>query len=640
MLVPKNLIIEAKEKLGEKAAYIIKDHFKLIGWDEKNLKGCCPFHNEDTPSFVWNQKKQNYHCFGCNRSYNIIDLYMNMGLTYLEACEKLFNEVNINFRFGEKGIKTKREYKYPKLEENIDRNDVEKYLNFRCISNETLDYCNIKEDNNKNIVFNFYNTNDVLMMVKYRPAKKLKKSDIKSWCQKNADTTPLLFNMNRIDPTQPLLITEGEIDCLSVIESGYKNVVSVPFGSSDNTFIEENWDWLEQFDKIIVWSDNDEPGYKMRKNIIPRLGEWRTYVVELPLTIEKDNKQIKVKDANEILYYFGKEKVLEFISNAKEVPISNVVDFTDVEDFDIDKAEGFYTGIKGLDKYISKMIFGTFVITTGVNGSGKSSFINQVCICEPLSQGFDCFLYSGELPHWQLKNWLLYNLAGRRHIDIIKKENQPNTYKIKPGIKKEISNHYKGRLFFYDNQIDRTAKTILNKMIELARKFGTKVFIIDNFTVVDLESNENNKWEKQKNFIVDLVNFSMNYNVIVILVIHPHKLDTIRRMTKMDIQGVMAVTDLAHRVFGIHRVRPKEKEGKMNRKGDYIIEPNPYDVMIDIFKDRMIGWEDKEVGVYYDRASRRFWTDLNELDRQYDWDKDIYKDKLPLPEGHEGEDLF
>ena len=53
--------------------------------------------------------------------------------------------------------------------------------------------------------------------------------------------------------------------------------------------------------------------------------------------------------------------------------------------------------------------------------------------------------------------------------------------------------------------------------------------------------------------------------------------------------------------------------------------------MIDIFKDRLIGFEDVEVGCYYDRASRRFWSDLEELDYQYGWDKGKYTDKLPDP---------
>jgi archaellum biogenesis ATPase FlaH/5S rRNA maturation endonuclease (ribonuclease M5) len=641
MLIPKDLINEAKNKLGDNAAAIIAQDLKLDHFDEKNLKACCRWHNEDTPSLIWNSKQNYYKCFGCGKVYSIIDHYMNFNnLTYLGACEKLFDETGIKYKFGEKNVKIKREYKYPKYISHSSRDKVEQYLKLRVISKETLDYCDVQQDEHENIVFHFYNTNDVLMTVKYRPARKLKDKELKTWCQQDADTSPILFNMNRIDPTQPLLITEGEIDCLSVIEAGFSNAVSIPLGAGNEHWIEECFDYLEQFEKIIIWSDNDEPGIKMRKSIIPRLGEWRCFVVELPYEIEKDGSNVKVKDANEVLFHFGKEKVLEFIDNAKEVPISNVIDFADVEDFDLDNAQGVYTQIKPLDAYLSKLFYGTFNIITGVNGSGKSSFVNQVCICEPLNQGEDVFVYSGELPNWQLKNWITFNLTGRRHIDVIKKPNQPDMYKIKPEIKQKISEHYRGRLYLYDNPVDRTSKALINKMTELARKNGTKVFIIDNLTVVDLESNENNKWDKQKDFIVDLVKFSSVYNVLVILVIHPHKLDTIRRMTKMDIQGTMSITDLAHRVLGVHRVRPKEKEGTKNRKGDIIVEPNPYDVMVDIFKDRLIGFEDVEVGINYDRASRRFWTDLDELDKCYKWDKGIYKDKLPDPRNENKPDFM
>lgn len=635
MLIPKETITKAKEKLGEKAAYMIAEGLKLKEFDEKNLKACCPKHGEDTPSFIWNSKNNSYKCFGCGINYGILDLFMEQKNTYLEACEKLFDLTKTKFKFGEKGIKTKREYKYPKHETNFDRSNVEQYLALRGISEDTLNYCDIQEDDHKNIVFNYYNTNDVLMTVKYRPARKLKDKEIKTWCQKDVDTTPLLFNMNRIDPTQPLVVTEGEIDTLSVIEAGYKNVVSVPLGAGNDHWIEENWEWLEQFDKIIIWADNDDAGYKMRKNVIPRLGNWKGYFVELPNEIEKDGKQISVKDINEVLFYFGKEKVLEFINNAKEVPIANVVDFADVEDFDIDKAEGIYTGIKQLDGYLSKLFFGTFNIFTGINGSGKSTLLNQLGVCEPLNQGYDVGCYSGELPNWQFKNWVLYNLAGRRHVESIVKPNQPIVYKIKPETKQKMSEYYRGRLFLYDDKVDRTAKAILDKMTEMARKNGTKVFIIDNFTVVDMESNDKNKWDKQKEFVVNLVNFATNYNVLVILVVHPHKMDTIRRMTKMDVQGSSSAIDLAHRIIGVHRVRPKEKEGTKNKQGEYTVQPNPYDVMIDIFKDRLIGFEDVEVGCYYDRASRRFWTDTDELDKQYSWDKEVYKNKLPNPKDKE-----
>ena len=195
-------------------------------------------------------------------------------------------------------------------------------------------------------------------------------------CQKGADTTPLLFNMNRINTTSPLLICEGEPDCLSAIEAGFTNAVSVPLGSTNFHWIEENWDWLEQFDSIIICSDNDEAGLKMQKECIYRLGSWRTKVVEIPQYYVDEEAKTKrpINDLNEVLYFFGKEKVMEIIVDAKESPVPGVVDFADIEDIDLDALDGIPTGLPNLDRYLMKLFYGTLNIVTGINGSGKSSF--------------------------------------------------------------------------------------------------------------------------------------------------------------------------------------------------------------------------------------------------------------------------
>ena len=182
---------------------------------------------------------------------------------------------------------------------------------------------------------------DVLTTVKYRPSRKLKKGENKNWAQKGADTSPVLFNMNKVNTSAPLLICEGEIDCMSAVEAGYTNGVSVPFGAGNFGWIEENWAWLEQFDNIIVCSDNDEAGLKMRDSVVFRLGTWRTRIVDVPSFFEKENGQrVSVKDMNEVLYYFGKEKVMDIILNAKDCPIDSVVDFSDIEDVNLEDIKG------------------------------------------------------------------------------------------------------------------------------------------------------------------------------------------------------------------------------------------------------------------------------------------------------------
>ena len=56
MLIDRKYIDKAKQKLGDKMAFIIADELDIKDFDEKNLKGLCPFHQENTPSFIWNPK--------------------------------------------------------------------------------------------------------------------------------------------------------------------------------------------------------------------------------------------------------------------------------------------------------------------------------------------------------------------------------------------------------------------------------------------------------------------------------------------------------------------------------------------------------------------------------------------------------
>lgn len=56
----------------------------------KTWLGCCPFHDEKTPSFHVNAVKQFYHCYGCGESGDAIHFVRKkMNLNFVEACEHL-----------------------------------------------------------------------------------------------------------------------------------------------------------------------------------------------------------------------------------------------------------------------------------------------------------------------------------------------------------------------------------------------------------------------------------------------------------------------------------------------------------------------------------------------------------------------
>ena len=210
MLIDIEKIEQAKDIISKETPDIIADLLSIESWDANNKKGCCPFHNEKTPSFIWNKRSHKFHCFGCNRNVDIIDAYMATGLTYIQAVQKLFELAGINYSFGEAGIKTKRDYVYPHLEDSGDRGQIYDYLGKRCISQTTIDNAGVTQDDEGNICFNYYDECDVLTMVKKRPSRRVKKGENKTWCQKGSDTAPLLFNMNKINVLSPLVVCEGE----------------------------------------------------------------------------------------------------------------------------------------------------------------------------------------------------------------------------------------------------------------------------------------------------------------------------------------------------------------------------------------------------------------------------------------------
>ena len=636
MIIDHDKVMEAKEILGDRNATLMAEMLQLEDYDENNMKALCCFHHEDTPSLIYNPKNYTFHCFGCQKTVDIIDVYMQtQHLTYIEAVQKLFEEAGIHYSFGEAGVRTRHQYIYPQeVSKDNDMTQVYEYMASRGISKETVDYLDIRSDGEGNMVHNYYDTNDVLTNVKYRPARKVRKGTNKCWAQKGADTTPLLFNMNRINTGEPLVISEGEEDSAALIESGIHNAVSVPFGAGNFTWIQENWDWLEQFDNIIICSDNDEPGIKMQKECVYRLGSWRTKVVDIPQTVTSQftGRKVAVKDINEVLYYCGKEAVVNLIANAKDTPVPSLIDFADIKEIDLSDIEGITVGINDIDKEIMRLFYSSLTILSGTPGSGKTSFLCQLA-AQSIDQDKPVWMFSREMPDWLTKNWIEYILAGNRHITQFQSNSGAAYWKVNEDAKREISRHYREQLMIYRDQFSNKLQDLQTSMEDSARKYGSKLFIIDNLMTVDLDATSESMNEKQTEFVQWLIQFSMKYNVATVLVCHPRKLQPgVTNVGMYDISGTSNIINLAHRAFGLKRVTKAEKEGvrKLDNSG-WKVKPVKYDVRFEIIKDRLRGKSNLEVGLYYDVPSRRFFTTPEEYEHQYLWDKNVYKDHLPYP---------
>lgn len=634
MLIEKAVIEEAKKKIGDDNATIIAELLELENFDNDNLKACCPYHKEETASFIYNKKNYSFHCFGCNTTVDIIDVLMQKGYTFLDATKYLFDKAEIQYSFGEKNVKTKRDYKYPYEEPLSERKKVIQYWGKRGISKNVIDYLDIREDKHGNGVFNFYDTNDVLTMVKYRPARSIEKGQAKTWCQKGSDTTPLLFNMNRVNTSKPLLITEGETDCASAIEAGYYNTVSVPLGAGNLYWIEENWDWLSAFESIIIWSDNDEAGIKMRKDCIYRLGTWRTRYIETPsFFVKSDGKQILLNDINDCLQIGGKEFVIKLISDAKDVPVKSVVDYSEIEELDISQIDGVTTGIKPLDNELLKIFFGTLTVLSGRPGSGKTSIIDQT-IARTIDDNKSVFLFSKEMPERMSANWFNTIIAGRRNMTEKTSGDGRKYYIVPYSTQKKMQSYYNKKLFIYRDDEPNDVESVMRSAEECVRKFGCKLIVLDNLMMIDLNCSESDKNTAQTNLINSLIKFAAKFNVAVVLIAHPRKTqDTNSDIEMYDISGTSNIINLAMRSIGLRRVSKKEK-------GDPKSKWHKYDVVLTVIKDRLLGKADFQLGLWYDLTSRRFYTDYAEYDAKFAWDDRVYYNKLPYIDRSSQDDIF
>ena len=171
-----------------------------------------------------------------------------------------------------------------------------------------------------------------------------------------------------------LVVTEGEIDCLTVSQlNGNKYpVVSIPNGvSSAKRVFKENMDWLNSFEQVIVMFDMDEPGRKAVKDVEGLLQPNKLYVATLPL-----------KDPNECLLAGRGQEVIKAIWNAKKYTPDGIVNGADLWE-EVSKQEDTEQGFMfpwdiPLNKMTCGLRKGELIVLTAGTGVGKTTFVRQV----------------------------------------------------------------------------------------------------------------------------------------------------------------------------------------------------------------------------------------------------------------------
>lgn len=566
--------------------------YKIKG--DEIIPRLCPYcrggsRSKDKETFALNIKKLTFNCR--RGSCGVTGSFYQLCKDFNEEADR---EMDNNYE-----IKKQPKKVYIKPVTNIvtPTKIAENYLKMRGFSNGTCKNRKIGSDEKGNIVMPYYE-NGKLVLVKFRPSHKINKSkgDIKSW--RETGGKPVFWGMDECKFELPLVIVEGEMDAMALDECGIKNVVSVPSGCEDLTCVELCWDWLTKFKKITIWGDNDEPGQKMVRSLINRLGEFRCSVIS-------SNR----KDANEVLYFDGKDKVIETLAAVKEVPIDGLLRLSDVENFDYSKVERVSSGFELIDKAIGGFMMGQVSLWTGSNASGKSTLLGQILI-ESIEKGFNVCAYSGELPAPLFKYWIELQMAGKSNLksrfDELKKE---DIYFVPDDIKDKMKAWYRDKFFLYDSFGSAKGEDILKIFEYAARRYNCKVFSVDNLMITEFCGGNKDFYRAQSEFMGKIIEFTHKYNVHVHVVAHPRK--TSGEITKNDVGGSGDLTNRVDNVFSVGRIDKDEKS----------IALLDCDNKVDILKNRFSGRQDITVGLKFEPLSKRFFakSDIDSDSKRYGW---------------------
>lgn len=466
------------------------------------------------------------------------------------------------------------------------------YLESRGISEEVAKRYKITtQTNNENIlVFPFYDDQGVLQFVKYRKMNFDKRFDKnKEWCE--AETMPILFGMAQCEDFTRLVITEGQIDSLSLATCGIKNAVSVPTGALGFTWLANCWDWVNKFQEVVVFGDYENGKITLIETLEKRL--------QMKVKCVRQEDYLCEKDANDILRKYGKDAIIKAVESAELRDVKYVKRLATVESVNLRDLPKIKTGIRPLDRVCGGLLRGHVVLLSGKRGEGKSTFMSQL-VAEAIEQDNSVFVYSGELPNYHFKNWLDLQIAGANHICTVRNEYNDEEYYLTDGCVKKINAWYYDKAFIFDNSAvsDDEYEGLIKVMVDAICRYDIKLVCIDNLmTAMDSDPNTD-IYRQQSAFVKKLEKLAQQYDVAIILVAHPKK--TNAAFDNDTVSGSSDITNAVSFVFNYQRAA----------------ENDECDSYLMITKNRMNGkllTGDNAIPLYYSEKSKRISADPNDV---------------------------
>ena len=169
-----------------------------------------------------------------------------------------------------------------------------------------------------------------------------------------------------------VVITEGELDAASVSEAlGDFPAVSLPSGAAAaKKAMKNNYEWLQQFEKIILWFDNDEPGQKAVKDAANALPPGKVFIATTDAYKDaSDALQANDYKAIEQAYWSAKPYRPDGIVDGKSL-LELVTTPNPPNDHDYP--------FQGLQSKLHGIRYGELTTITAGSGIGKSSFCREL----------------------------------------------------------------------------------------------------------------------------------------------------------------------------------------------------------------------------------------------------------------------
>jgi twinkle protein len=505
------------------------DKFNQHSLEEGKSQGVCPLCSHDRKP-----KNQKDKC----SSYD-----WERGLGTCHNCNKTFQL----HTFNRKGKAEKVYVKPTQPEEQSTVNDkVAEWFASRGISRSTLYEVGVTDGQEfmpqtgkveNAIQFNYF-VGDQLVNVKYRDGRKNFK------LYKGAEK--VFYNINSIVGYEYCVIVEGEMDVLALHEAGVTNAVSVPNGATLNTnnleYLDNTIDYFLDQEKIIIAVDSDDAGQALQQELIRRLGTEVCYIATFD----------DCKDANEYLVKYGKEKLVSRITAASPVPLENVTTFRDVEGEVTDFVRngfkpGFQIGLREFDSIFSTYT-GQFITVTGIPSSGKSDFVDQMCVGYNQLYGWKTAYASPEnQPTFLHAHKLMRKIWG----------GMPSEADINTEKWNNIADMCNSSFYHIDME-KYTLEHVLKKGAELVKRKGIKCLVIDPYNKVRSAKPSTDVNQYTLDYLEQIDVFAKKYDVLVIVVAHPTKMykdgnGKIEEPTMYNIKGGGEWYDASYHGLLVHR---------------------------------------------------------------------------------------